>query len=214
MEGPNGLLSSNRMKKRVIRQSQRTRCDSCGRSVPSYDIVNVTSQEHGGRTLCNECCNKEVAALGGLSTFEHVRFEPVKLADCTGATHEFHFRTRLFGPGVAIDAFELINNHPAGYQFEIIGDPEGDLLELLSRLIEKIRRGLSTKHLIDHDLGQQIADHQIVRGDIGWDEAEGGSVPLLTIDGQGITWREFGRMLMSFEGWQFKLEIKDKSEEL
>ncbi len=214
MQDPNGLLSSNRMKKHVVMQSQRTRCESCGRSVPSYDIVNVTSLEHGGRTLCNECCNKEVAALGDLSMFEHVRFEPVRLADCTGAIHEFHFRTRLFGPGVAIDAFELVDNHPAGYQFEIIGDPEGDLLELLSRLIEKIRRGLSTKHLIDRDLGQQIANHQIVRGEIGWDEAEGGSGPLLTIDGHEITWREFGRMLMSFEGWQFKLEIKDKSEEL
>jgi hypothetical protein len=39
-------------------------------------------------------------------------------------------------------------------------------------------------------------------------------VPLLIIDGREIGWDEFGRMLMSFEGWQFKLSIKDKSEEL
>ena len=34
------------------------------------------------------------------------------------------------------------------------------------------------------------------------------------LQNQEITWEEFGRMLMSFEGGQFKLEIRDKSEEL
>jgi hypothetical protein len=39
-------------------------------------------------------------------------------------------------------------------------------------------------------------------------------MPLLIIDGKEITWSEFGRMLMSFEGWQFKMTLADKSEEL
>jgi len=39
-------------------------------------------------------------------------------------------------------------------------------------------------------------------------------VPLVTVDGRQITWDEFGSVVMSFEGWQFKLEIRDKSEEL
>jgi len=49
---------------------------------------------------------------------------------------------------------------------------------------------------------------------IQWDDARDGRVPLLIVDGREITWEEFGRMLMSFEGWQFKLEIRDQSEEL
>jgi hypothetical protein len=48
---------------------------------------------------------------------------------------------------------------------------------------------------------------------IGWDDAAEGRVPLIVVDGRAITWEEFGRMLMTFEGWQFKLEIRDKSEE-
>ena len=40
------------------------------------------------------------------------------------------------------------------------------------------------------------------------------SLPLLVIDGREIGWDQFGRMLMSYEGWQFKLTIADKSEEL
>jgi hypothetical protein len=54
----------------------------------------------------------------------------------------------------------------------------------------------------------------VVRGKIEWGDCEDGSVPLLNVDGREITWQAFGRMLMSFEGWQFKLEIRDKSEDL
>jgi len=35
----------------------------------------------------------------------------------------------------------------------------------------------------------------------------------LVIDGREITWDQFGHMLMTFEGWQCRLEILDKSEE-
>ena len=135
------------------------------------------------------------------------------LIDCDGQAHLFHFRTRLFGPGVALDAFEVRDGTPAGYQFQVIGEPEDDPLKLLARLIERIRRALSIKHVKVGNLGLQIAD-QVVRGRIEWDESQDGRVPLVTVDGREITWDEFGRMLMSFEGWQFKLEIRDKSDEL
>ena len=44
--------------------------------------------------------------------------------------------------------------------------------------------------------------------------SKNGRVPLLMIDGREISWEQFGRMLMSLEGWQFKLEIRDRSEEI
>jgi hypothetical protein len=47
-----------------------------------------------------------------------------------------------------------------------------------------------------------------------WDDEQDGRVPLLVIDGHEISWDQFGRMLMSFEGWQFKLQIRDRSEEI
>jgi hypothetical protein len=73
---------------------------------------------------------------------------------------------------------------------------------------------LSTKHLEDGELGMRFADHRVVRGMIEWDGAGDGRAPLLVIHGREVTWNEFGRMLMSFERWQFKLDIEDKSEEL
>jgi hypothetical protein len=54
----------------------------------------------------------------------------------------------------------------------------------------------------------------LVRGRITRDENEEGRVPLIVIDGRDVTWAECGRMLTTFEGFQFKLEIKDKSDEI
>jgi hypothetical protein len=192
----------------------QVRCDVCGQSTPGYDIVHYGSIERGYRRLCSRCFNTQMAQASGLEGFEHAMFEPVGLTDCIGELHEFHFRTHLFGAGVALDAFELRNGEPAGYSFQIIGDPEEDRLVLLGRLIEKIRRALSVKHLQNGGYGLQIADHDIVRGRIECDDGHDGRLPLLVIDGREIDWDQFGRMLMSYEGSQFKLTIADKSEEL
>jgi hypothetical protein len=69
------------------------------------------------------------------------------------------------------------------------------------------------QHLRKGALGLEIAD-KAVRGTIQWDTDKDGSIPRLIVDGREVTWQEAGRMLMTFEGWQFKLEIRDMSEEL
>jgi hypothetical protein len=189
------------------------RCEGCREATPSHDIVSYGSKQGEYRHLCGQCFNGEVARAGGLEGFEHPTFRPVGLTDCAGQIHNFFFRIRLLGTGVALDAFELRAGNPAGYQFQIIGNPEEDVLALFGRLVERIRRALSMKHLVDSELGVQIAN-QVVRGTIAWDGANDGRLPLLVIDGQEIAWDEFGRMLMSFEGWRFRLNIVDKGEEL
>ena len=189
-------------------------CADCGQATPGYEIVNYGSVESGYRELCSRCFNAMVAKLAGLEGFENARFEPVGITDGAGEIHEFHFRTHLFGTGVALDAFELRDGAPAGYQFEIIGEPEDDLLLLIGRLIEKIRRALSVEHFTEGEHGLRIADHHVVRGRIEWDDASDGRVPLLVVDGREVTWDDFGRMLMGFEGFQFRLHIHDKSEEV
>ena len=187
-------------------------CSTCRKLVAGHESVSYGSIENGYRDLCWQCFNTEAARSDGLDKFEHVNFEPVRLDDCDGVPHEFHFRARLFGPGVALDAYELRDGHPAGYRFQIIGDPEGDLFALLGRLIQKIRGALAVKHLEQGSPGWGIAG-RTVRGRIEWDSDEDGRVPSVVIDGREISWDQFGQMLMTFEGWQFRLEILDRSEE-
>ena len=191
----------------------RIRCEACGTRIPDYDVVNYGSIQDGYRQLCSQCFNAEVASKLGLARFENIRFDQVAMTDCTGEAHEFHFRTCLLGSMVALDAFELKRGEPAGYQFQILGDPDGDLLALLGRLVERMRRSLSVRHLVQSEQGLQIAD-QTVRARIAWDETMAERMPLLVIDGRDVSWEEFGRMLMTFEGWQFRMEIGDRSDEV
>lgn len=106
---------------------------------------------------------------------------------------------------------EMLNR----YQFQVIGDPEEDMFALLGRMVGRIRKTLSVKHIKDvgDGHGLQIAD-MVLRGRIECDSSEGEYAPCVVIDGQEISWDEFGRMISAYEGWQFKLEIRDRSDDL
>lgn len=201
------------MRKDIESDIERVRCEACSAELPSYDTVSYGSIEDGYRMLCTKCLNADVASRIGLDEFENVQFDQIAMTDAAGKAHEFHFRTHLLGSMVSLEAFELKRGAPGGYQFQIIGDPEDDPLALLGRLVERMRRSLAVKHIEQSERGIHIVD-KTVRARIGWDDATDGQVPLLIIDGQEVSWDEFGRMLMTFEGWQFKLEIGDRSEEL
>jgi hypothetical protein len=188
-------------------------CEACGTAVPAYDVVHYGSIDQGYRELCSSCFNAEVASALGVERFENVRLQPVVMTDFAGEKHEFHFRLRLLGSMAALDAFEFTGGAPGGYQFHILGEPDDEPLSLLGRLIERMRRSLSVKHLVRGEHGTQIAD-ETVCGRIEWDQSEDGRVPLLVIDGQKVSWNEFGHMLMTFEGWQFRPAIRDRSEEV
>ena len=188
-------------------------CEECGETVPGYDIVHYGSMDHGYRKLCSQCLNAAVAERSGVDNFENIRLEPIVMTDCRGKEHQFHFRTRLLGGIVALEAFEVREGNPEGYQFELIGDSEDDLFALLGRLVQTIRKALSVKHIEDGEHGLQIID-QMVRGRIESSCSDYDSEPVIVVDGREISWKDFGRMLMSFEGWQIKLEIVDRSDEV
>lgn len=167
-----------------------------------------------GRLLCATCFNREMAQRTGLDDFSEVKFEPVRLTDANGIGHEFHFRSLLFGDKLSLEAFESMGEEePSGFRFEIIGDPLSDQLTLLGELIEKMRRSLAIVHIKDSDLGLQIVD-ETVRGRIEWDGLEDSRMPCVVIDGRRVEWDELGHMLMTFEGWQFKFEVRDPSDEI
>ena len=64
-------------------------------------------------------------------------------------------------------------------------------------------------------MGLQFAESGMVRGLVSSDPDRdfGDRVPMLVIDGEPISWERFGQMLMTYEGFSFKLEVYDNSEE-
>ncbi len=195
----------------------KTPCESCGTSVAGFESISLGSMEDGYKHLCTSCYNAVIAKHSGVE-FEHLDFEPVRLSDVDGVWHQFEFSMRLLGDRVAIDAHEIKGEDLSGYRFQVIGfEPEGDMLELFGRLLTKMRRALSYRHLEQTKTGLSIGPQQIVRAridcDLDNDDGLGERTPLLIIDGQEITWEHFGEMLMTFEGWGIKMEVFDPSDE-
>jgi hypothetical protein len=189
-------------------------CHTCGRAIAGFESVHYGSVESGYRDLCNRCFNEEVARAGEID-FAHVQFEPLEIPDAAGVAHRFHFEVRLLGDQVALEGFELVDGAPGGYQFQVLGRADADLFELMGQMVPRIRRLLAQQHLRTepHMPGLHIADF-LVRGRITWDDNEDGRLPMLVIDGREISWEQFGRMVMGFEGWQFRFEIRDRSQEV
>jgi hypothetical protein len=146
--------------------------------------------------------------------FEHVQFDSIGLYDTDKVLHKFYFRVRLLGSDVAIDAFELKHGSSVGYAFMVVGDSEEDILKLYHKLYERIKRALNRKHIERVEGELRITDAGVVRGQISCADTTDGRIPCLIIDGKEVSWDELGRMLMTYEGFQFKLEIKDSGEEI
>lgn len=191
--------------------SEKVKCVVCGKLVPGYNTIYVSGPE-GYRCHCYRCYNEANSSMLEMD-FDHPDFQPIILQDKHGLPHEFRFRTRLVPTGLFIEAHEFKDGEIDGYEFKVMGDIEEDPMAVFGRLFEKMRRALSRKHIDASRLGLQITDENKVRGVIQWDDDTGGTLPRLSIDGQSVSWEEFGKMLMSYEGWHFKMEIYDGTEE-
>jgi hypothetical protein len=194
-----------------------TPCERCGKLVPHHDVTHYTTDAKT-LILCTQCFNADVAERSGIEDFDNHLLDPISIVACDGAIHQFHFRTRLLGNMLTLDAFELKEGEPAGYQFQLIGEPDEDRFVQLGRLVERMRGTLATKYLEDGRHGLQVKDMEVkgkIEADMS-DEADpyGSRFPMLVIDGREVSWEQFGEMLMTFEGFQFKLQIVDKSDDL
>jgi hypothetical protein len=98
------------------------------------DALDCGSAVQGYRNLYSRWFNTVVAEFDEIEGFENIRVEPVGIVDCAGASRKFHLRTHLLGNTFALKGFELQNGNPAGYQIQLVGDPEEDMFALLWRL--------------------------------------------------------------------------------
>ena len=104
-----------------------------------------------------------------------------------------------------------------GYDFKVQSDLYTDQGELLLQLIAKAEKGMAEAYVEEGTFPNGQRYHSIrsgrLAGRVEWNPV-GGDVPLLAVDGKSYTWDEFGRMLMSYEGFQVKLELVDPYDEI
>ena len=198
-------------------EGDKAKCKFCGEFVPRYKTIYV--QVDGEyQCSCLKCYNNRMAEYSE-NDFEHVELDSIILKDFENADHKFHFTVRHLGDRVAIEAFEIKDGQRGGYEFSYIGDIDEEIFNLFAKLVERMMRGLHKKHIewSDTTNSWQINEDDVVRARISSDlesDDDYGHLPLIVIDGKEIKWEDFGRMLMTYEGFNFKLEIFDRSNEI
>ena len=190
------------------RDEERRRCGICGKSLRPYDSISVT--DVGER--CNRCFNQELADRLGIA-FDNTPIAPIVVADADGVRHRFEIRSMLVGTGHAMYAREVGSRDAAGgYRFEVLGDHDTDAHDLFTVLRERIRQGLSVRHVQQPEHGWQLTPAHRLSGVIEWDPDTAGALPLLIVDGRTFTWDQIGRMMMTFEGFTLNATVEDTIE--
>jgi hypothetical protein len=196
---------------------KKKKCEFCGELVPYYSTIYVAIDKEY-HCSCLKCYNGRMAEYSDID-FEHAELDPIILKDFEGVDHKFHFTVRHLVDRIGIEAFEIKEGHRGGYEFSYIGDIDDEIFNLFGKLVERMLSGLHQKHIewSNTTNSWQITKDDVVRAKIDSDlESDDyyGHPPLIVIDGKEIKWEDFGRMLMTYEGFNFKLEIFDRSDEM
>lgn len=190
------------------RDEARRRCGLCGKILRPHDSISVA--EVGER--CYRCFNEELAERLGVD-FDNTPIAPFVVTDVDGTRHQFEIRSVLVGTGHAMYAREVSRRDArGGYRFAILGDLEADAQDLFTRLRERIRQGLSVRHVHETEHGWQLTQAHRLSGVIEWNPETNGGLPLLIVDGRTFTWDQIGRMLMRFEGFTLNALVEDTIE--
>jgi len=188
-------------------------CDDCQGMLGPYGGLILTPPGAQRPTLLCVRCYLAMVHRESDPDRDGPEFRPATIYDSEGVGHDFEFETFFAEQRTIVKAREVRDGRAAGYEFSTGGDADADPSALFLILYERLRRELRQKYLTESPAGPQIGRQGMVRGTIEWDSEREGDVPLLIIDGQPISWDEMGRMLMTWEGFAFKLEVFDLSEE-
>jgi len=191
----------------------REACTDCGMKAGDGEGVHLLLSETVDRFFCARCAKAALARRSWKSDFEYPEFAPLTMAQGDGRLHRFEFTTHRTETGLEIQMWEA-DKRGAGYELEILGDFDADPLELFRSLNARMQRALCRRHLEVRDGSLAIRPEGVVRALIDRDDESDEDLPVVVIDGRPVTWEAFGRMLLRYEGWQFKLEIYDLSEEI
>ncbi|WP_099354724.1 DUF7713 domain-containing protein [Fredinandcohnia onubensis] len=165
----------------------------------------------GSMYLCNDCYNELM--VEDLEVELEPLIESFSLKDYQGTSRTFSVERRLYPTGIFLEASENIEY---GYKFAVHGELNCNQQELLNKLIAKARRGTSTQQVKNGVFPNGQTYHTIINnqitGLIQYDETSD-DTPLVIVDGKPFTWDELGKMLMSYEGFQFKIKTYDLTDD-
>ncbi|MBT2583964.1 hypothetical protein [Planococcus sp. ISL-109] len=179
-------------------------CERCSRS-DAYILL-------GTERICSACFNDEMEESLGVKATAYP--EGMALRDQKGVMRSFRIRKRLLPVGIMMEADE---RKEQGFNFEVLDDLDCDQDQLLSKLLSKVQKGLAENYIVEDRLPSghiyRRMDKDRLGGTVAWN-GEDQETPLIIVDGEPYSWDQIGKILMSYEGFQLKLEIVDSSDEI
>lgn len=167
--------------------------------------------------LCDRCLNVRISARTGWPLLpDPPPVEVVRAAD----GREVRFRYRLtWAPsgGISAQAEEADQPPGDGFRFEVYGEHDRDPEAVLTQLRRIVQREVGRTYLQPDGFGEEVGGSawtiagDEVAGRVDWSGDDMVREPSVVIDGRRFDWDEFGRMVASFEGWEFRLLLGDSS---
>ncbi len=191
---------------------QEDKCERCGKR--SVRMTIMTYDKGVQETICTDCFNEEMSERYGVEDFKDF-VRNYTAVDCNGVSHEFEINKRIMGTGVFWEAIEVNNGKDSGYEFNVHAEMDDEQHEAVQRLYDKIYKGLSNNYIYAKTYyGQKV--YSIVKdeivGRIEWHSE--GDETVLIIDGKQYSLEEFGEILRCREGFNFKMQIFDPTDDI
>jgi hypothetical protein len=137
-----------------------------------------------------------------------------EFTDVDGKKRVFEFKSFPCPTGFVYEATEIQDGEPKGMRFSVLGT-ENEAEVWRYKLEEKLKKALKVKDIEYHkDSCTWVPRGSVIRGQITWDPEAGGQVPLVLVDGNEITWEEFGKTMLVHEGFQFVLKFVDPTDDV
>ena len=157
--------------------------------------------------FCSDCYNDFMAEE--LEVDLEQLTDTFSLEDYQGVSRTFYVDRRIYPNGIYLEAAENIE---FGYKFAVHGELNCNQQELFQQLIEKVRKGIKVAHVetkvFPNGQSYNTIINDRITGLIEYDETSDG-IPLVIVDGKPYTLEELGKMLMTYEGFQIRLEMYD-----
>ena len=175
-------------------------CTDCGNG-PADTHLNEVGP------LCDRCFDVRISAATGMPRLPDAP-APVRITGADGRAHVMRYRIRRVPTGVAVELRDDGAAAGEGYMFGVLGDHDADMTALTAAVRRHAEVEMGRRYLEPGpgDVGWGLAGDEVA-GRLEWDP-DGGPVRAM-VDGQVLTWEEFGQALASLEGWRFRLLIEE-----
>ncbi len=133
---------------------------------------------------------------------------------------KYHFKISTFEgvAGLISEAIQVIEpgNENLSRRFEMLSEFDDDVEKTEMLLKAKIKKSINQRHLKHENGFLQMTIEQQIRGTITWNDnmTDTQFDQIFSVDGKRITIENFGKLIESYGGFNFKFKIYDPSDDI